>query len=155
MKLIFLWIGASLILTSCNAQSDKNNNDFIQTTQRLLRLINKRDSTAIFKLMWSETAIENKKGDIIKNDLTVINEYLDTIQDLKQLHYNVNIINNNPVDYAIVTVPLRQGEESFKVEVFFSHPYLKHTGQIRTFNFEKTPKSYKVKHHLQIGNVGS
>ena len=156
MKLVMLWLSTILIFTSCNSQSTKGtDDDFIRTTQRLLQLINKRDSIAIFKLMWSESAIEHKKGFFIRNDLKVINEYLDTIQDLKKLHYSLEIVNNNPVDYAMVTVPLQEGDESFKIRVFFSYPSLKHRGQIRNYEFEKTPKSDKIKHRLQIGNTSS
>ena len=150
-RIIFLTFTV-LILTSCNAQSNKNDNGLIKTSQKLLRLINNRDSTAIFQMMWSEDAIKNKKGDIIKNDMIVINKYLDAIPDLKKLPYQVSIVNADPVNYAVVTILLQQGEESFKVLVYFSHPDLKHKEEIRNYDFEKTPKSYKVNKHLKTDN---
>ena len=104
--------------------------------------------------MSSEFAIENKKGDVIRNDLKVINRYLDTIPDIKKLHYIVEIFESNPVDHAIVTVALQQGEESFKIRVFFSQPSLNHNSQIRNYDFEKTPKSYKIDHRIKIGGDG-
>lgn len=134
------------------SRSERVRKKYIRVSESLIESIHKRDSFAILKMIIGDGARENKRGDVLKNDLRIINEYLDSIPDLKSIVYRVEIDKNNLINYAVVTIPLRiNNNENFKIQIFFSSPDINPTYMIRNFEFIKDPKSYKLKSHPKIG----
>jgi hypothetical protein len=139
MKSIILVLFLSCINYSCQAQENEKN--VKNTTSTLLLNIQKADSESIYKMVSSNISLKELKNGFLKNDISFLKPYLDSFDLNKGANYHLGKNSNNPGDYIIVKLFLRENEnESTWVEVYFTANDVKKKNSFRNLTYYMHPK---------------
>jgi hypothetical protein len=133
-----------ILSPSCkNERRDKC--DYVAIAKTLLRNIKLNNESEIKKMMAFNDELFWKKGGKWTNIFESAKESLDSVSDLDEFKYTINLNEKKLVDYVTVTFLIKQKVQIKDfIVVDFSHPKSPLGCKIQSFDFVRTGTSNKI-----------
>jgi hypothetical protein len=129
---------------NCKNQ-EKNKCDYVATAKALLLNIKLNNESEIKKMMAFEDELFWKEGSTWTRIKESAKESLDSVSDLNDLKYTINLDDKKLVDYVTVKFLIKQKEQIKDfILVDFSHPKSPLGCKIQSFDFLRTGASNKI-----------
>ena len=145
VSLIFTFVLVSFIsFLSCkNKENDEC--DYVAISKTLLKNIKLNNESKIKKMIAFNDELFWKKGGRWTSIFESAKESLDSVSDVNEFKYTINVDKKKLVDYVTVTFLIKEGGEIKDfIIVNFSHPESPLGCKIQTFNFLRTGASNKI-----------
>ncbi|HEY5968195.1 MAG TPA: hypothetical protein VIU35_09455 [Chitinophagaceae bacterium] len=139
------------ILSPSCKNEEKDQCDYVAISKTLLRNIKSNNEANIKNMMAFKDELFWKEGSGWTTIFEASKESLDSVSDLNEFKYTIDLNKKKLTDYATVTFLIRQREQIKDfIIVNFSHPKSPLGCKIQSFDFLRTGASNKINIHPNV-----
>ena len=139
------------ILSPSCKNEEKDQCDYVAISKALLRNIKLNNESKIKIMMAFNDELFWKEGGKWTTIFEATKESLDSVLDLNEFKYTIDLNKEKLIDYATVTFLIRQREQIKDfIIVDFSHPKSPLGCKIQSFDFLRTGASNKINIHPNV-----